>query len=86
MKNTIHHIVTFITFTGILEYSHSPSPSPPLFGDGDDETDNLPSVSQKSVEESRCSEDNSSNPKAKGKVWVNTANIAQLVDNKRKHM
>lgn len=82
----MYKILVFITFTGILEYSHSPSPSPPLFGDGDDETDNLPSVSQKSVEESRCSEDNSSNPKAKSKVWVNTANIAQLVDNKRKHM
>lgn len=64
----MYKILVFITFTGILEYSHSPSPSPPLFGAGDDETDNLPSVSQKSVEESRCSEDNSSNPKAKGKV------------------
>ena len=36
------------------------------------------------MEESRCSEDDKAN--AKGKVRVNTAKIAQLVDNKRKHM
>jgi len=46
----------------------------------------LSSVSQRSVEESRCSEDNSTEAKAKGKARVNTAKIAQLVDNKRKHM
>ena len=46
----------------------------------------MSSVSQRSVEESRCSEDNSTEAKAKGKARVNTAKIAQLVDNKRKHM
>lgn len=47
---------------------------------------NLSSVSQKCVEESTCSEDHYPTAKAKGKVRVNTAKIAQLVDNKRKHM
>lgn len=75
----------FFTFSHFRVFTF---PAPSFFGDddGDDETDNLSSVSQRSVEESRCSEDNSTEAKAKGKARVNTAKIAQLVDNKRKHM